>query len=70
MNGYQFSRRIVFPEDAPLLWNTCFIQKQAVEEFNRPSRARWSSSVDEGGSLMTGALLLKTFPPRSSTKWL
>ena len=54
----------------PLLWNTCFIQKHAVEQFSCPSSARWSSSVASAGSLMTGADRLKTLPPRSRTKWL
>ena len=49
---------------APLLWKTCFIQKQATELFRRPRRSRWSSSEASGGSLMTGADLLNTLPPR------
>jgi hypothetical protein len=53
-----------------LLWLFCLSQKQAVEELRMPSSARWSSSVASAGSLMTGADCLKTFPPRSSTKWL
>ena len=39
----------------PLLWKTCFIQKQAVELLSRPSSARWSSSLASVGSLITGA---------------
>ena len=55
----------------PLSWYTCFSQKHAVELLRTPSSARWSSSVAPfTGSLMIGAVRLKTLPPRSRTKWL
>ena len=54
----------------PLLWLTCLSQKQAVDEFNTPNNPKWSSTVASAGTLITGAVRLNTFPPRSNTKWL
>ena len=51
-------------------WHTCLSQKHATELLSTPSSARCCSSVAPAGSLITGAVCLNTFPPRSSTKWL
>ena len=54
----------------PLSWLSCLSQKHAVDEFSTPSSARCRPPSHPAGSLITGAVCLKTFPPRSSTKWL
>ena len=54
----------------PLLWETCLIQKQAVRRVQQTEHAEMLRPRSLRGSLMTGALLLNTFPPRSKTKWL
>src|SRR5690606_39848719 len=54
----------------PLGKQDCRSQKHAVELLSTPNSRRCSSSVAPSGNLITGADCLKTFPPRSSTKWL
>ena len=46
-----------------MLWLTCLSQKQAVELLSTPRSARWSSAVAPSGSLITGAVRLKTQRP-------